>query len=366
MPTSQYLYGFESQVDQVLYSWGQVGAAIRAAKEGLADADDQLRIYQQAVARDLSVAFYDVLLAKEMLADRPARTWNRSSATWRRPGRNTKPGPPPTIDVLAAEVEVQNARPGVIRSENLILTAQERLRFLLGLEGQPVDADGSAGAPRWAPIPRFEAESWIWRSRTGRISGKLEHQENIDREAGEDLLRRQQAAGGSCAAGLAIASMSIGMGQRRRAGLDQAGIYMTFPGLGRGPHQGQGLMQAQSDLATLQIQRAQLKGMQHLAAGSRRHGRGARRAGEVAQALSGTVTQAEKLLVFMAEKGFEFGVKTKLDVDDAQLNLLRGARSTWPGPAATTWRRASAWNGSPAGSPRSQIHHKGTKTTRAT
>ena len=44
-----------------------MGAAIRAAKEGLADADDQLRIYQQAVARDVSAAFYDVLLAKEML-----------------------------------------------------------------------------------------------------------------------------------------------------------------------------------------------------------------------------------------------------------------------------------------------------------
>lgn len=38
-------------------------------------------------------------------------------------------------------------------------------------------------------------------------------------------------------------------------------------------------------------------------------------------ALSGTVSQAEKLLL-MAEKGYELGVKTLLDVEDAQLNLM--------------------------------------------
>ena len=40
----------------------------------------------------------------------------------------------------------------------------------------------------------------------------------------------------------------------------------------------------------------------------------------VVSALSGTVDQAARLLE-MAEKGYEYGVKTKLDVDDAQLNL---------------------------------------------
>jgi outer membrane protein TolC len=39
----------------------------------------------------------------------------------------------------------------------------------------------------------------------------------------------------------------------------------------------------------------------------------------VVAALDGTVKQAERLL-FLAEKGFEMGVKTRLDVQDAQLN----------------------------------------------
>ena len=39
------------------------------------------------------------------------------------------------------------------------------------------------------------------------------------------------------------------------------------------------------------------------------------------KALSGTVKRAERLL-YMAEKGYEYGVKTKLEVDDAQLSVI--------------------------------------------
>lgn len=51
-----------------------------------------------------------------------------------------------------------------------------------------------------------------------------------------------------------------------------------------------------------------------------------REAAEILKALSGTVKQAERL-VQMAEKGYEFGVKIRLEVDDAQYNLLQ-AKST--------------------------------------
>jgi HAE1 family hydrophobic/amphiphilic exporter-1 len=41
---------------------------------------------------------------------------------------------------------------------------------------------------------------------------------------------------------------------------------------------------------------------------------------ELVRALEGTVAQAQKLLE-LAEKGFEYGVKIRLEVDDAELNL---------------------------------------------
>jgi len=42
---------------------------------------------------------------------------------------------------------------------------------------------------------------------------------------------------------------------------------------------------------------------------------------EIVTGLRGTVAQAEKLL-FLSEKGYELGVTTRLEVQDAQLNLL--------------------------------------------
>ncbi|MCL5967022.1 MAG: TolC family protein, partial [Deltaproteobacteria bacterium] len=45
-----------------------------------------------------------------------------------------------------------------------------------------------------------------------------------------------------------------------------------------------------------------------------------REASGILKALSGTVSQAERLLA-LSEKGFEYGVKTHLEVQDAELNL---------------------------------------------
>ena len=46
----------------------------------------------------------------------------------------------------------------------------------------------------------------------------------------------------------------------------------------------------------------------------------------IVQGLSGTVSQAERLLQ-MAAKGYEYGVKTHLDVEDAELNLSQARLS---------------------------------------
>jgi HAE1 family hydrophobic/amphiphilic exporter-1 len=78
--------------------------------------------------------------------------------------------------------------------------------------------------------------------------------------------------------------------------------------------------QAGSDVRTLRIEEAQL--LDAVALEVRDAANAVREAGEIVNALAGTVGQAERLLA-MAEKGYEFGVKTRLDVDDAQLNRSR-------------------------------------------
>src|SRR4030043_2219852 len=68
MPLKSNTRSAEVGLSQALFTWGQVGAAIRAAKVGIATAEDQLRLFRQAAFRDVSASFYDILLAKELHA----------------------------------------------------------------------------------------------------------------------------------------------------------------------------------------------------------------------------------------------------------------------------------------------------------
>ncbi len=308
------LYTAEAGVSQAIYTWGQVGAAIRAAKEGMADAEDQLVIYQQAVARDVTTAFHGVLLARELHAlalenvamkqrhlDEASRKFDAGLAT--------------DYDVLAAEVDLDNARPAVIRAENAIQIAREQLRFLLGLEGQVVDVTGTLEAPVGA-YPAYAPVLEIALQNRPEIS-ELGHQSNIAKELvkiyGAGDKPRVDFRGGAGWRG-----QTIGEGQADGLAYS-VGIYLTVPVFDGGRTKGK-VMQARSDLETLRIEQAKL--VDSIALQVRQAVDNVHEAGEIIRALGGTVTQAERLLA-MAEKGFEFGVKTRLDVDDAQLNVLQ-------------------------------------------
>ena len=78
------------------------------------------------------------------------------------------------------------------------------------------------------------------------------------------------------------------------------------------------IAQAKSETASLRIDEAKILDAIDLEA--REAVNAVKEAGEIVKAMSGTVSQAERLLA-LAEKGFEFGVKTRLEVEDAVLNL---------------------------------------------
>jgi len=218
-------------------------------------------------------------------------------------------------DVLAAEVDLENARPAVIRAENAIQTTREQLRFLLGLEGQVVDVTGTLEAPVGA-YPAYTPVLEIALQNRPEIS-ELGHQANIAKELvkiyGAGDKPRVDFRGGAGWRG-----QTIGEGQADGLAYS-VGIYLTFPVFDGGRTKGK-VMQARSDLETLRIEQAKL--VDSIALQVRQAVDNVHEAGEIIRALGGTVTQAERLLA-MAEKGFEFGVKTRLDVDDAQLNVLQ-------------------------------------------
>ena len=301
-------------LNQVIYTFGQVDAAIRAAKIGLKTADDQLKISQQAVIKDVSAAFYDVLLTKELykLAQENLEQKKRNHEESK---KKAALGVGTDFDVLVSRVAMENARPEVIRTANLIQQSRMKFAFQMGLSSEKVDGRGTLEATIGNYPPYEESiktalnhrpELKEFQHRIG-IAEELVKINNaydkprVDFKAGygwQDLvLENTQADGPTWTVGLVL-------------------TYPFFDGLkARGK-----VAQSKSELASIKIEES--KFIDSVILLVRDAVNRVKEAGEIVKGLTGTVDQAETL-VTLAEKGFQFGVKTRLEVEDAQLNQVQ-------------------------------------------
>jgi outer membrane protein TolC len=296
---------------QPLFTWGQIGAAIKAAKFGIASAEDQLRAFRQAALKDVSGAFYDILLVKEFKKI-AIQNLEQKSAHLDQAKRKYSAGVATEFDVLAAQVATENARPDVIKTENTIRIARERLRFLLGITDD-VDASGNLDVTEFA-IPGYdESIDSALKKRPELADLKNRHgmlNELVKVYGSGDKPRVDMKATGGY--------RELTSGHEDYSGKTwSVGIAVTFPFFDGFRTKGK-VIQAKSDVATLKIEGA--KAVDSIALQVRDATNQVNESAEIVKALSGTVTQAERLLQ-MAEKGYEFGVKTRLDVDDAELNV---------------------------------------------
>ena len=303
---------------QPLFTWGQVSAAIRAAKVGLQSADEQLRICRQAAGRDVSAAFYDVLLARELHAlaihNLEQKERHREEAR-----RKFQAGVATDYDVLAAEVSVENARPEAIRAENQVRTARERLRFLLAVEKGEIDVIGSLEVD-FSPYRSYEEAFVLAREKRPDLAD-LRYRIGIYRELviladAQDKPRIDLK--GSYGWSYLEQTDVYGDGPSW-----SIGVQLSYPFFDGFRTKGR-VVQAKSDLLRIQIDEA--KQIDTVGLETRDAVNAVREAEEIVRSLSGTVSQAERLLA-MAEKGYELGVKIRLEVEDAEFNL-RQAKSS--------------------------------------
>lgn len=316
----QFARAVDLTLSQPLYTWGKLNAAIRAAEVGLKTADQQLRLYRQAAYRDVVAAYQDILLARELhrLAqeNRSQKQRHLDEAT-----RKFSAGVATDYDVLAAEVAAENTVPEVIRSENSVRMARERLRFLLALGGEDIDVSGSLEDPAVVlPLPASYEEAvktaGTRRPELSDLRLRIGIYDELVTIANADNKPRLDLKG---SAGWHWASLNDpGPPVEASGAAWNVGVYLTYPFFDGLKTNGR-VVQARSDLRTKQIEEAKL--FEQIALEVRQAEFAYREAAEILKALSGTVNQAERL-VQMAEKGYEFGVKIRLEVDDAQLNLL--------------------------------------------
>lgn len=312
IPLEREIRSAEASLSQPLYTWGQIGAGIRAARIGLATADDRLRFYRQSAARDVTASFYDILLARELNAIALQNLEQKLRHLDETQKKRTA-GTATDYDVLAADVAAENARPEVIRTENLVRTSRERLRFLLAIEGGEVNASGTLMSAV-DQYPGYD-ETLDTAVRKRPELSELRHRMSISRElvtiANAGDKPRLDFRGG-----IGWRYLDV-LNNDADGKVWSAGLFFSYPVFDGLRTRGR-VAQAKSEAASLRIDEAKL--LDAVALETRGAVNAVREAGEIVKALSGTVTQAERLLA-MAGKGFEHGVKTRLDVVDAELNL---------------------------------------------
>jgi len=298
-------------VRQVLFTWGQVGAAIRAAKLGFDYSDQQLRRFRQAVVKDVTGAFYNVLAARELVRiaeENVAQRARRLDELTRR----REAGTATDYDVLAAQVELDSARPAVIRTQNAVRAAREQLRFLLA-EPQEVDVEGALAAAV-EPVPTYDAllaTAFQHRPELGEINTTQGIYAELIKIAGSGNKPRVDFAADWGKRRMSLPSISS------TGTAWDFGVVATVPIFDGWRTKGQ-VAQARSNLASANLDELKLR--EGITLEVRTAVDSALEAIALLNALTGPVKQAEQLL-FLAEKGYELGVKTRLEVQDAEQNV---------------------------------------------
>jgi HAE1 family hydrophobic/amphiphilic exporter-1 len=303
-------------VDQALFTWGKTRSAMRAARLAIDAAEDDLERYRQAVARDVTEAFYDALYAHEIVdiaKDTLAQRRRQLDETLQRQALGTATD----YDVLAARVATDNQRPEVLRAEGQVVLALDRLRLLLAQESADFDVAGTFEVGSGA-VPSLEEAS-----RTA-----LEHRPDLKSLAGAVDIREElvsvAAAGNKprldLQAGAGWRWLELGPGPGSASGDGKTwnvGLTLTFPFFDGMATRGR-VAQAESDLATSKLDWAKARDAAQVEVHTALDQ--VRVSAEIVRALSGAVEQAQRLLV-MAQTGNGLGVKTRLEVEDALLNV---------------------------------------------
>ncbi len=317
-PASQDSAQLSLSVNQPIYTFGKIGAAIKAASFGFDLGRELVRQARQTTRRDVTSGFYDVLLAQELY-----RIAAENEQLKQRQFDNAKQryelGTATDYDVLTSEVDWRNSRPAVISAQNLVVTSKRRLLFLLGRESGEIDVKGTLEAPT-TPPPTYTQV--IENAMSGRPD-LLAQQQTVN--VYYELIKIAKAGNkpsfdfnGSYGKKFLWAG-DVDVDGRAWG----AGVTFNWPFFNGLRTNGQAA-QAVSDWNSAKIDEAKLRdaiAVECKIALDRYD-----EALELLNATTDTVSQAERLLQ-MAEKGFELGVKIRLEVDDAQLNLARARGS---------------------------------------
>ncbi|MEW6077714.1 MAG: efflux RND transporter permease subunit [Thermodesulfobacteriota bacterium] len=312
----------ELRLSQVIFTWGQVAAAIRGAKEMMGAADAQTIMAEQGAIKDVSVAFYDILLAGDM-HDLALQNISQKQRHLDEARHKYAAGTATDYDVLSSRVALENARPEAIRTDNALALVRERFRFLLALQDEKPDASGTLDVAI-AECPSVDKVMETALANRPEVA-YLQHNLLMTKEKViiANSLNKPRLDFKSSYGYRDLTMEQYDDSFNGEGDAWSLGMYLTWPLFDGGRTKGL-TAQAVSEAKSLELDIRNI--YDTLVLQVRQAVNAVRDAGEIVMALGETVTQAERMLA-MAEQGYKYGVMTRLDVDDAALNLLHAQSS---------------------------------------
>lgn len=310
-PKEQEVLSYDIYLSQTLYSWGKIGASIKAAKFALASIEESLKLTEEEVIKLTTEAFYDVLLQREILRiskenlDQKFRHLEEAEKKYEL-GTGTE------YDILAAKVSYKNAKASNLKAENGLNILKERLKFIIGIE-KDFEVEGNLEV-KIEKLPKFEEAFQIALKERkelkiqqlyekGRYEFiKIQSSENKPSVEFSLFFSRKNLSAGDYEINASSWNYMIGL---------KIPIFDGFRTKGA-------VIQAKSEYEKSKLQREKLIDEIRLEIQSSLFD--AEEAEKILKVSEETVNLAKKWLK-MAEDGFKFGVKTRLDVEDAQLNF---------------------------------------------
>uniref|UniRef100_A0A7C4ML65 TolC family protein n=1 Tax=Desulfatirhabdium butyrativorans TaxID=340467 RepID=A0A7C4ML65_9BACT len=325
-PSMALVPGLEAETDiyqagvtlkQAVFTWGQVSAALDAAALDREASEQRFRQARAWALRETAIRFYDVLLSRELekvASGTVAQKRRHLEETIRR----NELGVATDYDVLAARVALANAGAEQTRAENAVRLALDRLRYMIGKSGD-FDVSGDLSSKVEPPMP---LESLVERALAARPEmAYADTQIHVF-----EKLKKVASAGDKPRIDLEANLLWQSYGNARFDDPGEswnAGLYLSFPFFDGMKTRGS-LIQADSRIAAMRIEKERLIDAIYLEA--RDAVNRIAEAIDILSAMQAAVEQAEKLLE-MAEAGYRAGVKTRLEVEDAQLNLTSARTS---------------------------------------
>lgn len=140
---------------QPLFTWGRLENGVRSARASVDAAEHDVTKAQLDLIFQVKQAFYDLLLAAELIAVEE-ETVAQVSRQLEQARLNYEAGTVPWLDVLRAEVELANVKPSLIEARYNEQIARETLANLLGL-GRDEDIQVKGDFLRKNGLPEEEA-----------------------------------------------------------------------------------------------------------------------------------------------------------------------------------------------------------------